>query len=217
MMECIHEAMANAIAPSFIEPIFYIDSDDEKSQRMAEHIQQVWPQTKYVIGERIVLSDMWNKCVEVSESDIFMQCGDDIRIRTNRWDEIVRNHFDSVQDKITFAFGYDGIHPKGRFGTHGFLHRRWIDVIGYFLPPYFEADYCDTWINEVATMIGRFHHIPVFTEHMHFTIGKHPLDKTHEERLQRAKDNDVARKYENMRPQRIEDANKLWTYLDSKL
>ena len=44
---------------------------------------------------------------------------------------------------------------RKNFLTHGFLHRNWVETVGYFVPPYFSSDFNDTWLNEVADMIGR--------------------------------------------------------------
>lgn len=213
MIECATSAIKLAHDPKNIEIIFYLDDDDEESINAIHIIHKFHSQTKFVMGKRIILSDMWNKCTEIATGNIFMQCGDDIRFRTRDWDKMVRDAFNQVPDKIAFVFGYDGIHPMGKFGTHGFLHRQWMDVVGYFLPPYFEADYCDTWINEVAKSIDRYIFIDVFTEHLHYTIGKHDLDITHVERLNRAAENKVLEKYISMKPQRMDDAMKLYKYI----
>jgi len=198
------------------EVIFYIDDDDTESIKATESLNLMYGNVKCVIGGRIVLSDMWNKCFEASDSDIFMQCGDDIRIRTKGWDSIVRKKFAEIEDRIGFVFGYDGIQAKGHFGTHGFLHKNWVNTVGYFLPPYFEADYCDTWINDVAKMINRFYFIDIFTEHLHISIGKHELDETHKDRIKRYHENKVYEKYAQTKHLRDQDAEKLLEFIASQ-
>jgi len=215
MMELTDSVFTTAKHSEFVDIIFYIDSDDEESQSCANQLAETYGRVKAVIGERIVMSDMWNKCCYASDADIFMQCADDARMRTIGWDGVVRDKFASIEDRIGFVFGYDGIHPKGSFGTLGFLHRKWVEAIGYFLPPFFEADYSDTWINDVGRMLDRFYFIDIFTEHLHVSVGKHPMDKTHEDRIKRYSDNNVVQKYADSLDLRIQDAKKLYEVIAS--
>ena len=95
--------------------------------------------------------------------------------------------FRQSKDKILFVGGQDGFHaPEKNFLTHGFLHRNWVETVGYFVPPYFSSDFNDTWLNEVADMIGRKIYMKdLMIEHMHPLAGKHFWDRTHQERLER--------------------------------
>ena len=64
-----------------------------------------------------------------------MHCGDDLTFDTPGWDGVVREAFEQTPDKILFAYGND-LGPHGEtFGTHGFVHRRWVETLGYFVPP----------------------------------------------------------------------------------
>ena len=66
------------------------------------------------------------------------------------------------------------------------LHQRWVDAVGYFVPPYFASDYNDLWLTEVAAALGRLVYLPqVYTEHLHPVVGKAAWDRTHQERLAR--------------------------------
>jgi glycosyltransferase involved in cell wall biosynthesis len=195
-------AMATA-DPDNIEFVIYIDEDD----RSYDGIE--FKRLRKVIGPRIVLSEMWNKCYEVATGPIFMHCGDDIIFRTQGWDKIVEETFESFPDNIVFVFGNDGSPHNGSFGTHGFIHKDWVDAVGYFVPPYFSSDFNDTWLNDVARMIGRHQHIPILTEHMHPDLDKGPLDITHKERIERHQKDNVGEIYTNKLPERQADADKL--------
>src|SRR6185369_12850874 len=111
-------------------------------------------------------------------------------------------------DKILFVHGDDG-HWGKEFGTHGCLHRNWIDTVGYVLPPYFVSDYGDTWVNEVADAIGRRKYLPFVTEHMHFLWGKSEMDATYKERIERHKNDDPGKLYVDLAPKRLRDVEKL--------
>jgi hypothetical protein len=163
---------------------------------------------KVVLGERILLSKMWNRCADVATGEILMQAGDDIVFKTKGWDDQVRRAFAAFSDRLVFVHGNDGVYgPK--FGTHGFLHRRWVEALGYMSPPYFSSDYGDTWMNEVANAINRRVYLPFVTEHLHPMAGKAEWDQTHKERLERGKQDNVEAIYRDLAPQRAEDVRKL--------
>lgn len=192
-----------------IELIFYIDDDDLDSQQTAKGMG-----VSRIVGKRIVLSEMWNKCYEISKGDILMHCGDDIIFRTVGWDKMVEDEFKKVNDKILFVYGKDGYSPDS-FGTHGFISRNWVEVVGYFVPPYFSSDMNDTWLNDVADTIGRKKFLPeLYTEHMHPINGKGEWDQTHLERLERHQTDNVTELYIGKSLERHQDADKLRKFIE---
>lgn len=188
------------------EIVFY--QDDDAPGSVPDDVAAL-PQVRVVTGPRIVMSDMWNACWKASSGEILMQCGDDIAFRTPGWDALVADVIGSYPDRIVFAYGRDGLREDD-YGTHGFVHRRWAETLGYFTPPWFSCDYSDTWLNEVAALAGRKRFIPaLLTEHLHPNAGKHPWDQVHQERADRGARDNVAALYESMRPRRERDAGKL--------
>jgi hypothetical protein len=198
-------ASAAGTAMDEIEFVFYCDDDAPGSVPLEVRSA---PWIRVVDGPRIVLSDMWNRCLEKSSGEIVMQCGDDIVFRSHGWDKVVEGAFATVPDRILFAYGSDGVHDRN-FGTHGFVHRRWTEAVGYLTPPYFSSDYGDTWLNDVAALLGRKRWLDIYTEHLHPVVGKAPMDATHQERLARGAVDGVAALYASTRPERERDAAKL--------
>lgn len=190
-----------------VEVVFYLDDDDQAAIETAQQLAAargggIVP----LVGPRIVLSAMWNRCAEVAAAPILMHCGDDIVFRTVRWDDLVVEAFAGYPDGIVFVHGDDRL-QGGRLGTHGFLHRAWVDAVGYFVPPYFSSDWNDTWLTEVANAIGRRVYLPaVVTEHMHPLAGKATWDLTHRERLARGERDQVAQLYADKAAERAMDA-----------
>lgn len=202
-MHRLAESIA-ATAAGEVELVFYIDLDDGPSVAAAVALN-----ARHVIGERIVLSDMWNACANAAAGEILMQCGDDIVFRTPGWDTAVAAEFDSRPDRIALVHGDDGIHGPA-LGTHGFVHRTWIDTVGYLLPPGFSCDMSDLWLNEVADTLGRRVYLPqVLTEHMHPIVGKGVLDQTHRDRLAAGRRDDVHALYAARAGERTADVAKL--------
>lgn len=200
----ITTAYNTAVHKRRIEFVVRLDADDTASY--------IFPMDLPVIllsGPRTLLSECWNECADQADGEIMMHCGDDVTFDTPGWDQIVRNAFAETPDKILFAYGND-LGPHGEtFGTHGFIHRRWVETVGYFVPPLFSSDWNDVWLNEVAKMIGRHKLLPFVTEHWHYTFGKSERDQTHADREERGQRDDVVNLYKRTVKEREADAAKL--------
>ena len=210
-----------AANPKDIEVIFYIDNDDIKSSSKAKELKEKH-NIQYIVGERIVLSQMWNECWKLAKGEYLFHCGDDIIMRTENWDKIVLSKFDEYEDKILFVHGSDGHHgvkpgTTDAFGTHAFIHKNWAETVGYFVPPYFSSDYNDTWLNDVSASLQRRFKVDIFTEHMHPAAEKSVWDKTHLERMERGAADNVDEMYHSQKMQylRSQDSQKLQNFIDS--
>lgn len=166
-----------ATAKTAVEIVAYVDDDDQSYPADCA--------SKVVRGPRIILTDCWNRCADVAQSDIFLQGNDDIIFRTPGWDVIVEKAFAEYPDKIVLVFGDDGTHKMGNCSPHPFLHRRWMETLGYFVPPYFSSDFGDLWNCQLACAIGRSKRLDFTIEHMHFMWGKADIDETTAERIKR--------------------------------
>ena len=212
LTKSIYDTSAN---PEDIEIIFYIDQGDLESIFMFNELVNIYNTVKYVSGERIVLSQMWNECWKMAEGEIYFHCGDDIVMKTQGWDTHVVDKFGQYEDHIMFVHGNDLYHHFPGFGTHGFIHKNWTDTVGYFVPPYFSSDYNDTWLNEVSDKIMRHFYVPIITEHMHFVVNKSEIDETHRDRLIRHRKDNVEELYRSLHEERARDAQKLQDFIDS--
>lgn len=158
------------------EFVFYIDEDDQLTDSGIEQLPKEIVQV--VRGPRIPCGQCWNKAYDVCTGDIVMMCADDLLFHTQGWDTIVSAEFEAVPDRILFLFGNDGIQGD-RLGTHGFVHRRWCETLGYFVPPYFMSYYNDTWLDQLGHLCGRRKWLKDLNiEHVHPSAGKRPMDET---------------------------------------
>lgn len=197
-------ALRLAERPDRVQVVVYIDRDDDTYDNFD------WPDRAVVVaGDRITLSECWNRCHAAATGPIFGHMGDDIVFRTPGWDRMVRDVFASWPDRIVFVHGADGI-QNDRLGTHGFLHERWVDTVGYFVPPHFSSDFNDTWLTDVADRIGRRVYVPnLVTEHLHFSVGKAEIDRNTLDRLARHQADRVEELYATLESERVADAAKL--------
>lgn len=210
----VTSAYDTAFRPNLIEFIFYVDVDDQTSGYAIENLAATGVNTMMIVGERIVLSEMWNVCARAARSDIMMHCGDDIIFRSDRWDEHVLGEFERYPDGIVLVHGRDGYQDRG-LATHGFRHRNWMNVVGNFVPPYFSSDYNDTWVTEVADALGRRSYLEsVYTEHMHPSAGKAVIDQTHQERLVRHERDNPGKLYGELANVRQEEVRLLQSFIN---
>lgn len=207
MLRLCRSAEETADNPNNIEIVFYIDNDDEISLNQFHEICDIgFAINVYAqIGERILMSNMWNECYKIAAGSIYMYCGDDIIFRTEKWDKEIIEVFDKYNDKIVLVHGRDGFEESPnttnwneQLATHGFIHRNWVETVGYFFPPYFSSDVNDAWLSAVAIALNRKVYLPdIFTEHMHPSIygkegrPKANADVTHQERLIRGRKDNV--------------------------
>lgn len=213
--QLIETGLSTAKHPTRLEFVFYVDGDDPTRHKVQEFQKlDLGPVVRVVTGPRIVLSAMWNACYEQASADVLMQCGDDIRFRTRDWDTAVLSQFLRYPDRIVLVHGQDGIQGS-TLATHGFIHRRWVNQVGYFVPPLFASDYNDLWLTYVADQLGRRVYLPdVYTEHMHPVAGKGPWDRTHVERDARHRAEDCDQIWRDTVAERDRDVATLRAYID---
>lgn len=195
---------ATATATGDIEACFYLDDDDPVGSAQFDDLPGT---VNFVVAPRCLLATAWNEAAKLAHGDILMPAGDDLIFRTVGWDKAVADAMPA--DGIGFVYGRDGYQDEN-LGTHGFITTRWVKAVGYFLPPYFAADYTDLWLHEVAGMIGRRIYLPdVLIEHMHPVCGKGEWDQTHHERLARHAEQDPGTLYASLIDARRSDAEHL--------
>lgn len=122
--------------------------------------------------ERIVVSvaprpdaigAVYNRCAAAVEADLYINSADDLRIVTSGWDAIVAQAARVFPDDIgMIGFGqmpFDSVLPATAATTRGLIQK-----MGYFLQDYTPYWWMDTWLYEIATMIGRSHFVPIDVE-----------------------------------------------------
>ena len=208
MRRFVESAYETAARRVQVWPVFYIDEDDTASVKAALRLDCV-----HIRGPRRLLAECWNECAKhpnvVGRGAILGHMGDDVVFRSPRWDERVVEAFNQIPYRIAFVHGRDGVHDE-RLGTHGFISWQWYQALGRVTPPYFAHDYCDTWLNEVADMIGRRVFLPdVVTEHLHPDVGKAERDQTYRDHEAAGRRASVRELYLSLEGGRKADAAKL--------
>lgn len=191
-----------------IEIIFFIDEDDTATVDIVKTLSCKYYLNKLDSG--IIFSDMWNHLLPLSEGDIFLTAGDDICFKTQNWDLLVLEEFNKSKDKILLVGTDDGI-QHGNFAVHPFVHRNWVNTLGYILPPYFKYWYADNWLTDVAKGVGRFKYMPnILIQHVHKLTGNDETYLKNERHISEA--TQVWHKTANLRN---EDIKKLLNFIEN--
>lgn len=109
------------------------------------------------------LGAKYNRAAAQIEADLYVVGTDDCAIATEGWDarlhQAARNNF---PDGIgALAFGTIPV-PSG-LPSMWAVTRGLIDRMGFFMVPYFPFWWHDTWLDEIAQMIGRVHPVDIKT------------------------------------------------------
>ena len=219
-------ALETAKSPSKLEIIILCDDDDPTLDEYKKIFSpDTSDQLKFIIEKRNPnLPAAYNEIYRRSSADIVMIGSDDLIFESPGWDEKVVKAFDSVPDKIAFVFPlldlvtgpiHDGIwDPEKKFGAFFFLHKNWVETIGYFFPPY--IGWSDVWLNDVGDRINRrFILEDVSLKHMHWEhCPSVERDQTYRENIERKFKYNVPEIYKNTENKRIKDAEKLQGFID---
>ena len=202
-----------------LEVVFYVDNDDQKTiehlwnakSLTHENITILWCTT----DEKVLFSDMWNQAFQKSTGTYVMLCGDDVEFLTQDWDVRVLETFKAIPDNVAYVATRDG-YQNGNIGVHGFVHRKWVELVGFFTPPYFAYWYADTWLDEVSKSINRFVYLnDVEVIHYHpATENSRGIDDVYKENEAKITP-ELISLYESKKDERDEHAKILLSYIDS--
>ena len=212
-------ALSMADEPEEIELCVYVDHDDSVLNKYRKFAQESG-RVRLVEGFRPTdVGKGFNSAFIKASADIIFCNTDDCFIRTKSWDSLVFNWFDGIKDKIYLVHGNDGIHG-GNKATHFFLHRNWIQTLGYVVPPYFICERGDRWLTEIADRVNRRGYLlDLSIEHMHYSKKTAPLDATTTERTAMRKSLFTRDKwlkyYDQLQSKRDEDVAKLQSFINN--
>jgi hypothetical protein len=159
----VESARNTASDPESLEFLFYVDFDDS-SFPLIDNV-------RVVQGPRVWISNAQNVLYSLATGEILMTAGDDMEFLTPGWDDLIRETFESIPDRIALVFGNDLATHSGKIAVHGFFHRRWVDVLGTWVQPG-RGSLWDLWSSDVAKKLDRFIYIEnLLIKHVHYRQG----------------------------------------------
>ena len=197
LIEMINSALKQSSGKNVIEFCVYLDSRDSLDLK---RIIGTNYNIKIFKGPRLPTSSMTNFMYSQSSGEILMYAADDILFKTQDWDSIVAEILINPRTEPRVLMTNDLSITKGKNATHAFVSRAFCEVLDYLLPPYFESEFCDTWITEIAqkskTLVYRE---DLIVEHMHHLWGKANVDETYIYRKSRYRHYELLLYYKIMR------------------
>ena len=197
---------------------FGIDEDDPTLD-IALKIEQAIPFVRIVLipNEKkfIGINRIWNQLAANCREEIFGYIGDDMVFRTPDWDALIIKEFRNnlPADKIKMVHCWDGYHGPN-LCVNAFVHRKYYEVMGYFCRPEFLINYSDKWMYQQFKAFDRVTYLPdVYIEHNHYVFGRRSIDETAKRMLADNHDKISDAMWKQLRPQHIEDIQKLGKYI----
>lgn len=172
--------------PSTIEIVFGIDNNDDVALETAEQLKEQFGKNSILVCkvEPNVekLATIVNQCTKMATGEILCNAADDVEFCADGWDQCVLQEFERYDDKIMLLWSDDGLWG-GQLASHYFLHKNWVNCIGYAQPEIFYADWTDHWVQNLATTLGRGVLIRdrsrLFLRHRHAEFGGMEKDETY--------------------------------------
>jgi hypothetical protein len=171
----IQSALDLSAEPNKIEFCIYLDESDrhKNSEFLTENLQLFY-------GPPLATSTMMNFMYSQARGEIIMYASDDIIFQTKNWDVLVEKLLRRPLE-LPGLLAVNDLSPNtGKIATHGFVTRSMADALQYLLPPYFESEFCDTWLTEIAKKSNTFTYAEnIIVEHLHPDWGKATYDDTY--------------------------------------
>lgn len=155
-----------------IEIKIYLNIDDPK----LEEYKNILDPTHYEVGVDRSPVYSWNKLALESKYDIVFLMGDDAQVDTPQWGKQIVDIFDQYPDKIIMVSPKAGTLGKSKC-PHFFLHKNWINSVGYFVPPFFHHHYIDFWVRDVARELRRYIHLEEFVMPIIHNVGDDTINR----------------------------------------
>lgn len=103
---------------------------------------------------------MWQQ--GAGQADVYLIASDKSLLRTPAWDEVIRQAHRGG-DGYGFFFLRDSVN-QGRFGAFPVLAEPWAQALGALMTEHFPFWFDDTWLNDVAQLVGRWRPLPIEME-----------------------------------------------------
>lgn len=177
-------ALARCKSPLNYTLYMGLDKDDptlERCQKLATAINNL----KIVIippnpTGKFSLGYFWNVLAKESTEEIISMLGDDFVFSSDNWDEEIINEFKACSDNFKLVCGSDG-HRADGFASWLFIHRRYMEVTGYFMREEFSRNWIDQWLDNMYTAFSRkVYRKDIVITHNHWVFGASKFDKVAE-------------------------------------
>jgi len=177
------ESIANTVDDIKNVSLYFGIDDDDPTKPEAIKLAVRYPFIKIVEihnnGKFDGLGKLWNICARASNEEIIAMIGDDMEFKTKFWDTKILEEFNTThcpKDNVKMVYCYDGRHGH-KIAVNAFIHRRYMEINGYFMREEFRVDFIDLWLQQVFSALGRIRYRgDIHIEHNHWSFGKMAVD-----------------------------------------
>lgn len=168
---------------SRIEVVIYIDDDD----RASFGIRDTRFSTKVTSGPRLTMGGYNSACLAKASGSIAVLINDDMVIRTQGWDDIVRALDSRFPDKIYLGYGND-LFKGSKLCTFPILSRKTCEILEKPFPVEYRGAFIDYHLLDIFKRLSHIGHNRIcyldhlVFEHMHFRACKCQFDETYQKR-----------------------------------
>lgn len=163
-----------------VEVILYVDEDDIGSH----HLDSQDFHVTRIIGPALSMGGYNSACFERARGEIIILVNDDMVIRSQGWDDRVREMNAEFEDGIYLGYAND-LFKKSKFCTFPIMSRRTCELLIEPYPAAYRRSFIDVHLFDVFKRLQhagidriRYDDDLVF-EHLHYRMGKAPYDETY--------------------------------------
>jgi hypothetical protein len=145
------------------ELLIYLQNDDTTIPQYVDIFNQFGLENNkdYFILDPYPTGHMWNILADKAKGDLLCLMGDDVIIETLGWDVTIEEAAKKYEDNIFVITQNDGRSDLNNLGCpHPVVHRRWKEILGFFMPPMFMHRYLDTYTTRLAIELNRYIQLP---------------------------------------------------------
>jgi hypothetical protein len=152
------------------ELLIYLQNDDVKLVEYVNLFKELnlKQEKDFFIADPYPTGHMWNILADKAKGDLLCLMGDDVVIETPGWDTKIEEAAKKYEDNIFVITQNDGRSNRNDLGCpHPVVHKRWKEILGFFMPPMFMHRYLDTYTMRLAKELGRYIQLPdvMFAHH----------------------------------------------------
>ena len=164
MRDLVASYRNNSLNKGQNELLIYLQNDDVKLVEYVSLFKELnLKQDKdFFIADPYPTGHMWNLLADKAKGDLLCLMGDDVIIETPGWDAKIEEAAKKYEDNIFVITQNDGRSKNlNDLGCpHPILHRRWREILGFFMPPMFMHRYLDTYTMHLAKQLNRYIQLP---------------------------------------------------------
>jgi hypothetical protein len=164
LFETLHAVLRQCTLPA-TKAVIGLDEDDPTLADALTLIEAL--ENRRIIVSTAPRADtigaVYNRCAAAVEADLYVNGIDDFRIKTRGWDTVLADAAEAFPDGIGMI-GFGEMPVQSWLPAFEATTRGLIDKMGYYLQDYTPYWWMDTWLCEIATMIGRIDCAPIQVE-----------------------------------------------------